>query len=321
MTIEITRPGKHSLFVETPVMPAAGTFGFGDVYQNLVKVEKLGAVVTNPVTYEPWFPAGGARVVPLDAGVLVHTGLPNPGLSTVLKTYRSVWRRLPVPVILHLVATSVDHVRKSVSRLDNEETINAIELGLNEDITWKETADLVKAAVSQTEKPVLARLPMQDAYEIADAAVESGADALVVAAPPRGTARDPLTGRLVSGRVYGPLVKPVVLHIVGRLVRRIDIPIIAAGGIHSQQDARDYLEAGAVAIQVDSVIWIQPHILEHIGRDMGGWVITRPAGAYPDEWHPGMGETEEQQRQKKRDTEDKGKEEDEKDADEPSTSS
>src|SRR5690606_3097580 len=51
MSILLTRPGKHSLIVETPVMPAAGTFGFGEQYRSLIDVDKLGALVTNPVTY------------------------------------------------------------------------------------------------------------------------------------------------------------------------------------------------------------------------------------------------------------------------------
>lgn len=73
MAFEITRPGKNSLVVETPVMPSAGIFGFGDVYRDLIKVEKLGAIVTNPVTYQPWQVATGTRVIPLDAGELVYT--------------------------------------------------------------------------------------------------------------------------------------------------------------------------------------------------------------------------------------------------------
>ena len=91
MSIPLTRPGKNSLIVETPVMPAAGVFGFGEQYRDLVDLDKLGAIVTNPVTYAPWSPATGTRVVPLDAGVLVHTGLPNPGLSKVLTQHRATW--------------------------------------------------------------------------------------------------------------------------------------------------------------------------------------------------------------------------------------
>ncbi|MEO8612377.1 MAG: HisA/HisF-related TIM barrel protein [Chloroflexota bacterium] len=300
MAIEITRTGKNSLVLETPVMPAAGTIGFGDSYRELIQFEKLGALVTNPITYAPWSPATGTRVVPLDAGMLVHTGLPNPGLSKVMAKYRNLWNSLPLPIIVHLVASTVEHVRKSASRIDAENSVDAIELGLNDDMTWEEAEKFVKAAVNATEKPVLVRLPLQDAYEIAQAAAEAGAGALVVAAPPRGTARDLTTGRLVSGRIYGPLVKPMVLRVVGQLVNRIDIPIIGAGGIHSQQDARDFIEAGARAVQVDTLTWIQPKMLEYIARDLGGLVITRAAGALGDEWHPGMGDTEKKAREEAR---------------------
>lgn len=297
MAIEITRPGKNSLILDTPVMPASGSFGFGDVYRGMIKLEKLGALVTNPVTYQPWQPASGTRVIPLDAGVLVHSGLPNLGISKTLTKYRTFWDKLPLPVILHVVATNVEHIGKCASRVDAEHAVDAIELGLNDDIGWKNAVDYVQAAVRHTEKPVLVRLPLQDAYELAQPVSDAGADALVVAAPPRGTARDPYSGRLIPGRVYGPLVKPIVLRVVGQLISRIDIPIIGAGGIHSPQDARDYLNAGARAVQVDSVTWIEPHMLEVIARDLGGLVVTREIGAFPDEWNPGMGETTRQRRQ------------------------
>ncbi|MDX1991100.1 MAG: hypothetical protein SF029_01840 [bacterium] len=297
MSIEITRAGKMSLEIHTPVMPAAGTFGFGDVYRDVVNIEKIGAIVTAPVTYDQRSPASGPRVVPLDAGILVHTGLPNPGLNKVLKRYRNLWLMLPVPIIVHLVGTTPDQVRKSLARLEGEDSVNAVELGLNDDISVRDAEDLVNAALEKTEKPLLVRLPLYGADHLAEAVADCGASALVVAAPPRGTARDPISGRLVSGRIYGPLIKPISLRMVGQLVRRleskrIDIPVIGAGGIHSAQDARDYLEAGARAVQVDSVTWVQPKMLEIIARDLGGWTVTREAGALPDEWYPGMGDTE-----------------------------
>ena len=155
----------------------------------------------------------------------------------------------------------------------------------------------MKTAVNHTEKPLLVRLPLTDAYTLARACDDAGAGALVIAAPPRGTARDPHTGRLVSGRLYGPLVKPLVLRTVGLLASKLDAPIIGAGGIHTQQDARDYLEAGARAVQVDTVTWVDPKLLEWIARDLGGLVLTRQAGALADEWFPGMGITEQKKRE------------------------
>ena len=86
---------------------------------------------------------------------------------------------------------------------------------------------------------------------------------------------------------------------MGRLRRQIpdEIPIIGAGGVHSPQDARDYIEAGAVAVQVDTATWTQPKMLERIARDLGGWIATRRKDALMDEWHPDMGHTEAVKRQ------------------------
>lgn len=293
MAIQITKPGKTALILETPVMPAAGTFGFGDVYRDLINFEKLGALVTNPVSYEPRNAAHGARVVRLDAGVLLHTGLPNLGINKVLRKYRNLWAMLPLPIIVHLIATNADHVRKSAARLDEEEGVDALELGLNDDISLDEVAELVHAATSRTEKPVIVRLPTTDTASIAQVAIEEGASTLVACSAPRGMARDPLSGRLISGRIYSPLMKPILLRIVGQLAEKFPtIPIIGAGGIHSPQDARDFISAGARAVQVDTLTWIHPHMLEHIARDLGGWIVTRESGALPDEWHPAMTDTE-----------------------------
>lgn len=291
MSVEITRTGKDSLFIETPVMPAAGVFGFGDVYRNIVRVDKLGALVTNPVTYQPWNPAHGTRVIPLDAGVLVHTGLPNPGISKVLARYRAAWSKLEIPVIMHIVATTPEQVARCASRIEAEAVIAAIELGLNDDTGPQTAQNFVQAAARYTEKPIMVRLPMQNAYELAEPVAEAGAGALVVTAPPRGTARDPYSGRLVPGRIYGPIVKPLALRMVGHLAKRIQIPVIGAGGIHSPQDARDFIEAGARAVQVDSVTWVEPRMLEIIARDLGGLTVTRASDAMADEWYLGMGES------------------------------
>ena len=297
MAIEIARPGKTSLIVSTPVMPAAGTVGFGDRYQTLIDYDKLGAVVTNPATIEPWRPAAGSRVVSLDAGVLVHTGLPNPGLAKVISRHRRTWSSLPIPVILHLVGTSISQMKRAVELIDDVEEIAAVELGLSDDIHEADAVDLA-AEAARMEKPLLARLPFYEANQLAFPIADAGADALVLTAPPRGTARDRDSGRLVSGRVYGPLVKPMILRLVGRLRRQLpdELPIIASGGIHSPQDARDYIEAGAIAVQVDTATWAQPKMLERIARDLGGWIATRQKDALPDEWNPDMSHTEAIQR-------------------------
>ena len=45
-------------------------------------------------------------------------------------------------------------------------------------------------------------------------------------------------------------------------------------------------------MQVDSVVWVKPRMLERIARDLSGALVTRAADAFADEWHPDMGDTE-----------------------------
>ena len=201
----------------------------------------------------------------------------------MIAKYREVWERLPMPVIAHVVVKSVEDVQRCIALLDAEQSVAAMELGLSDEISPAETEWYIRAARERLEKPVLVRMPFAATLDHYQAAIDAGADALVVCAPPRGTARDQ-AGRLVAGRIYGPLIKPMVLRMVGQLARRFPrIPLIGAGGIHSPQDARDYLEAGAVAVQVDSVTWVMPTMLEMIARDLGGKESTQPSGSELDD--------------------------------------
>ncbi len=288
--IELTG-GKQPLSLTNPVIAAAGTVGFGAEYSKLFDMHKLGALITNPVTYKPRHPASGTRVVPLDSGILVHTGLPNLGANRVYRAYAPAWKNSPCPVIVHIAGTTPEDVAECVRLLGSREGVVALEIGLPDESTVSEVKALIAAVVRHTELPVLARLPLYDAPKLAVPAQDAGAGALVVSAPPRGVARDPLSGQMIGGRLYGPWLKPLALRAVGQVVKRVTIPVIGCGGIHNPDDARDYLEAGARAVQVDSITWVRPDMIEIIARNLGGLELTRAAGSLADEWKPGMGET------------------------------
>jgi dihydroorotate dehydrogenase (NAD+) catalytic subunit len=290
--IELTRTGKNPLLVENPVIVAAGTFGFDHTaYRDLIDLTKLGAMVTNPVSWKPRQIARGPRLVPLPSGVLVHTGLPNPGIRRTIQTYAKRWARSPLPVIVHVIATTASDVGRCAAALDRCEGVAGIELGLHDQADHDEVELVLQAARQETQLPVLVRLPLYSAVHLAGTAQEAGAGALVVAAAPRGTARDPVTGQLTGGRVYGPWLQTQVLRAVGQVAQFVEVPVIGSGGIHTPDDARDFLDAGARAVQVDSVTWAHPRMTEIIARNLGGLELTRAAGALADEWEPGMGKT------------------------------
>ncbi len=298
--IELTRTGKNTLVVENPVLVASGIFGFdGAPYQDLLDLTKIGAMVTNPVTWKPRHVARGPRVVALPSGALVHTGLPNPGLRRVVQMYGERWKHSYVPIIVHIAATSTSDVARCATVLENCEGVAALELGLHDQSTRAEVPDMIRAALENTQLPLLVQLPLYSAQLLAKVAQDAGAGALVVAAAPRGTARDAETGRLVGGRVYGPWIKAQALRAVGQVVQSAAVPVIACGGIHSPDDARDFIEAGASAVQIDTLVWTQPHMLDVIARNLGGLELTRATGALADEWEPGMGQTMWLDRQKR----------------------
>lgn len=297
MDVELTRTGKHSLIIHSPVMPAAGTFGYGDRYTRLIKTEKLGAIVTDPVTLKPRKIARGTHAVPLKGGVLLHTGMPNPGVHKVIKAYGDSWEKLPVPVIVHVMGTIPPDVRRCIYAITECRAVQGIELGIHDTASVEEMDALIDAVLEATQLPLLVRLPLERAAELAPYAAEAEIGALVVGAPPRGLGRDPVSGRLVRGRVYGPLVKPMALQVVSQVIEAVGdrgIPVIGCGGIHSPEDARDFIEVGARAVQLDSVLWVRPQLAEIIARDLGGLQLTRAKDAYEDEWFPGIGQTHQQ---------------------------
>ncbi|MBW7877918.1 MAG: nitronate monooxygenase [Anaerolineae bacterium] len=284
---------KQPFTMSTRVMNAAGILGFGDVFSNLYNFDRIGAVVTNPVTWSPRQPALGPRMIIKEGGVMLHTGLPNGGVKRVIRDYASLWQMLGAPVVMHLMATSSRDLQRSIERIEAEPSLAGIELGLHDDITWRDAQTFVRVARERCEKPIIVRLPFPGSGDVARAAVEGGADALVATAPPRGTERDPLSGRLMRTRIYGGLVRPMVLRAVGKLASQFpDVPIIGAGGILSMEDARNYLDVGAAAVQLDAALWVRPRLLEDVSRDLGGATVTRRTDSLPDEWHPGMGDTE-----------------------------
>lgn len=282
---EITSPHKNPIVVESPILLGAGAAGFdGAPYRKMMALDKFGALFTSPVTFKPRAPANGPRVVPLDAGLLLHTGLPNPGTRRVIRDYQGGWARSVLPIIVHVAASDPEEVAQSLRALDACREISGIELGLHDLAVEREVQEIMRAAKQNTDLPILVRLPLYNALELSEVAQRNEANALVVAGPPRGTERDQRLGRLVGGRTYGPWLKAQTLRVAGQVVQYASIPVIGNGGVHSVNDARDFLIAGVVAVQLDSVVWIAPKQAEAIADAFAGVEQTRTSKVVSQEW-------------------------------------
>jgi dihydroorotate dehydrogenase (NAD+) catalytic subunit len=231
-------------------MNAAGSLGFAPDPRGPVDLERFGAFVTNPISLTPRTPAQERLCLSYPGGFLLHTGYPNPGIRAVLRRCAARWERSPVPVIVHILAQRGEEVFEIARRLENIENLAAFELGIPPDASPSLAAELVSAGLS--ERPVIARLPLERAEALAAAVMEAGAAAISLGAP-RGALPGP-SGKLIKGRLYGPAVFPLALETLQRVLR-LGSPVIGGGGVYQPAQSEALLQAGAIAVQLDAVLW------------------------------------------------------------------
>ncbi len=262
--IELAPQHKIGLSLSNPVMIAAGGGGYGHAYQRLIDISVFGAIVTNPITLRPRRGADQPRLVETSGGFILNTGGQNPGVKKVIQQYQKSWSHLEIPLIAHLPADEPGDLLRTARALSNLETLQgqtllaAIELGLPHNATFQDVERWIRAVQEGSGLPLLVKLPLGAALEMAEAAVDAYADALVIGSPPLGAALSPATGATVSGNLHGPALHSLTLYYLQTLKRVVDLPIVAVGGIHSLADAQAFLTAGAIAMQIDTLIFIEP---------------------------------------------------------------
>ena len=170
------------------VLNAAGTLGFAPPRRGSLS-SALGAFVTNPISLGPRTPAQLPRLVEYPGGVLLHTGLPNPGLRQVLRQFAGQWARATLPIIVHLIAETPENVSRMVRQLEEVEGVAGIELGMPPDADPVQVTELTQAGMG--ELPLIVRLPPNGVLPtpLPDA---------VNFAPPRGTLPESATSSFVE---------------------------------------------------------------------------------------------------------------------------
>ncbi|NJN44835.1 MAG: hypothetical protein HC806_09045 [Anaerolineae bacterium] len=131
--------------------------------------------------------------------MLLHTGLPNPGLRQVLRKYASQWARASIPIIVHILGDSPEDVHRMVLQLEEVDGVAGIELGLPSRASTEQIAELIQAGVG--ELPLVVRVPL-------DGLVPDPLPELVSFGPPRGTLPGDDSGSFVGGRLLGPVYSP-----------------------------------------------------------------------------------------------------------------
>jgi dihydroorotate dehydrogenase (NAD+) catalytic subunit len=244
---------KRDLYFNKKIMNAAGSLGFAPDFRSLEdfrSLKEFGAFVTNPFSLHPRLPAAKPTVIEHPGGFLLHTGLPNPGFNAGLKKYASKWSRSELPVIVHLMADRPEETQQMVRALESHDNVTAAELGFAPQLS----DDIILLALEMClgELPLIFSLPIEQVLSLGPRLIQQGAQAISIAAP-RGALK-PDNSTLVTGRLYGPSLFPQTLETVYS-ASKIGLPIIGAGGVWTKENAEAMLSVGALAVQVDAVLW------------------------------------------------------------------
>lgn len=249
---------KSDLIFTQPVMNAAGMLGLTPDPRAPVAWKALGAFITNPISLRRRSATAAPAALEYPGGFLLHTGLPNPGFRAVLTTYAGRWAQAPLPIIVHLMGDRPEEAMNMTRQLEGLENVLGVELSfaplLADDII------LLAVEMCAGELPVIACLPQEQVPRLGASIIARGAAAVSLAAP-RGSLRR--AGRTLSGRLYGPSLFPQSLETV-QVAARIGVPVIGAGGISSESDVQAMLAAGALAVQLDSTLWLPRQAAENL---------------------------------------------------------
>jgi dihydroorotate dehydrogenase (NAD+) catalytic subunit len=246
---------KVDLFLEPALMNAAGTLGFAPEARQAAGLESLGAFITNPISLEKRSPAQGRRYLEFPGGFLLHSGYPNPGLKAVLRRYAKRWAAAARPVLVHLLPRHPRELAHMLAPLEGLEGVWGIEVGLPPGTDAAVGLAFAQAAVG--ELPAILRLPFEGASHLCAALAASPLAAELAAvslAPPRGSLPDPQDGTPVNGRLYGPAIFPLAFSTM-RAMAATGLPVIAAGGVYQPAQIQALRQAGALAVQLDAVLW------------------------------------------------------------------
>ncbi|HDQ45506.1 MAG TPA: dihydroorotate dehydrogenase [bacterium] len=272
MTDLTVRIGRLTL--KNPVLTASGTFGYGPEYADYVDLNRLGGLITKTITLEPRGGNPMPRIAEMPAGMLNSIGLANVGVERYLAEKLPLLEKYETAVIANLAGSTVEEYARVVMKVQKHPRVDGIEVnvscpnvrkgglafGTDPDVL----CELVRSVRSETDKTVIVKLSpnVTDIRPVAMAAASGGADALSLINTVMGMGidirtRKPLISRITAG-LSGPAIKPIAMAKVYEAAQAVDLPLIGIGGIMNGEDAVEFLMAGASAVQVGTLNFVDP---------------------------------------------------------------
>jgi dihydroorotate dehydrogenase (NAD+) catalytic subunit len=272
----------------SPIIAASGTFGYGIEFEEIVSLERLGAIVTKGISVEPMAGHAAPRMVHTAAGMLNAIGLQNVGVEDFIERKLPALSRHPsCKVIVNVFGHTVNEYIAVIDRLNDAEGIAAYELNascpnvLAGGMAFGTDGFALEELVERTKRiaiqPLIVKLSpnVTSIGQMARICEEAGADAVSVVNTFLAMSIDAETRRPrlsnISGGLSGPAIKPIALRMVYGVARAVKIPILGMGGIVTPEDAVEFMLAGATAVQVGTASFADPRATERLAMGLEAW--------------------------------------------------
>lgn len=267
--------------LDNPVIPASGTFGYGEEYRPFYDINKLGTFSFKGTTREPRFGNPTPRIADCTAGMINAVGLQNPGVDHViaheLPHLRTFFHK---PVIANVSGFSIEEYAETCAKIDAQPGVGIIEVnvscpnvshgGMAFGTDPKSAAAVTRAVKAVTTRPVYIKLSpnVTDIVSIAKACEDAGADGISLINTMLGMRidlrrRKPVIANRMGG-FSGSAIFPVALRMVYQVYEAVQVPVIGMGGISCAEDVIEMMLAGATAVQVGAANLVNPMVCSEI---------------------------------------------------------
>lgn len=275
------------LALDNPVIPASGTFGYGNEFKDFYDINILGSFSFKGTTKEPRFGNPTPRIAECTAGMINAVGLQNPGVEHVIREelprLKTFFHKM---VIANVSGFSVDDYAYTCALLDKEEQVGILEVnvscpnvhggGMSFGTSPECAAEVTRAVKAVTKKPVFIKLSpnVTDIVAIAKACEEAGADGICLINTLLGMRIDlkrraPVIANKMGG-FSGAAVFPVAVRMVYQVAKACNVPVMGCGGVESARDVIEMMMAGATAVQVGAANLVDPFACKKIIEDLPG---------------------------------------------------
>ena len=269
-----------SLHLENPLIAASGCFGYGVEYADVVDLSTLGGVAVKGLFLAEREGHPPPRIVETPSGMLNAIGLQGIGVHRFVRERLPELRERRATVIVNICGTTLDEYVEIARILSDADGVHAIELniscpnikegGITFGCSLPGTHAVVSAVRKVTRLPLIPKLTpnVTDVASFARASEEAGADAVSLVNTFLAMAIDVHTRRPrlsnIVGGLSGPAIRPIAVRMVYECRRAVKIPILGMGGIATVDDVLEFMIAGANAVQVGTMNFVDPFIWDKL---------------------------------------------------------